>query len=169
MNMQTLIEVESRCTFSLIVRHNPPLIPPPILALGLLLVCGCLMAVIPLSLIPIPIGRSIGVVLLILGFVAGYSGFSAFRKAGTPIRPGDEPTKLVTSGPYRISRNPMYLGLELVLSGVFFLAKSPFFLIPPIVFFLLINFLQIPFEENLMAKRFGQSYAEYCQRVRRWV
>ena len=151
------------------MRRNPPLIPPPILALGLLLVCGCLMAVIPLPPIPIPAGRGIGVLLLILGFVAGYSGFSAFRKAGTPVRPGDEPTKLVTSGPYRITRNPMYLGLELVLVGAFFLAKSPFFLIPPIVFFLLINYLQIPFEENLMAEHFGQLYTEYCQRVRRWL
>jgi protein-S-isoprenylcysteine O-methyltransferase Ste14 len=151
------------------MRRNPPLIPPPILALGLLLVCGCLMAAIPLSPIPIPAGRGMGVLFLILGFVAGFSGFSAFRKAGTPVRPGDEPTKLVACGPYRISRNPMYLGLELALLGVFFLTKSPFFLIPPIVFFLLINFLQIPFEENLMAERFGQSYAEYCERVRRWL
>jgi len=63
----------------------------------------------------------------------------------------------------------MYLGLELVLLGAFFLVKSPFFLIPPIVFFLLINFLQIPFEENLLTERFGDSYTEYCQRVRRWL
>jgi len=143
--------------------------PPPILAFGLLLVCGCLMALIPLPPIPIPAGRGLGVLLLILGFVFGYSGFSAFRKVGTPVRPGDEPTKLVTSGPFRITRNPMYLGLELVLLGAFLLAKSPFFLIPPIVFFLLINFLQIPFEEDLMTERFGQLYAEYCQRVRRWL
>ena len=151
------------------MRRNPPLIPPPILALGLLLACGCLMAVIRLSPIPIPAGHGIGLLLLILGFAAGYSGFSALQKAGTPVRPGDEPTKLVTSGPYRITRNPMYLGLELVLLGAFFLAKSPFFLIPPIVFFLLINFLQSPFEENLMTERFGGSYTEYCQRVRRWL
>ena len=151
------------------MHRNPPPIRPPILALGLLLVSGSLVAAIPLSPIPIPAGRGIGVLLLILGFVTTYSGFSAFRKAGTPVRPGDEPTKLVTSGPYRITRNPMYLGLELVLLGAFFLAKSPFFLIPPIVFFLSINFLQIPFEEKLMTELFGQSYAEYCQRVRRWL
>jgi protein-S-isoprenylcysteine O-methyltransferase Ste14 len=151
------------------VCRNPPLLPPPVLALGLLLVCGCLMALIPLAPIPIPAGRGIGALLVTLGLVAAYSGFSAFRKAGTPVRPGDQPTKLVASGPYRITRNPMYLGLEFVLSGVFFLTKSPFFLIPPIVFFFLINFLQIPFEENLMSERFGQSYAEYCSRVRRWL
>jgi protein-S-isoprenylcysteine O-methyltransferase Ste14 len=97
------------------VRRNRLLIPPPILALVLLLACRCLMAVIPLSPIQIPAGPGIGVLLLILGFAAGYSGFSAFLKAGTPVRPGDEPTKLVTIGPYRLTRNPMYLGLELDL------------------------------------------------------
>ena len=151
------------------MRRNPPFIPPPILALGLLLVSGFLMAVIPLSPVSIPAGLGIGLFLLLLGFLTAYSGLSAFRKAGTPVRPGDQPTKLVTSGPYRITRNPMYLGLELVLLGVFFLTKSPFFLIPPIAFFFLINFLQIPFEENLLTERFGRSYVEYCHRVRRWL
>jgi protein-S-isoprenylcysteine O-methyltransferase Ste14 len=74
-----------------------------------LLVSGSLMAAIPLSPMPIPAGRGIGVFLLILGFVTTYSGFSAFRRAGTPVRPGDEQTKLVTSGPYRITRNQYIL------------------------------------------------------------
>jgi protein-S-isoprenylcysteine O-methyltransferase Ste14 len=151
------------------VRRNPPLIRPPILALGLLLVSGFLMAVIPLSPVSIPVGLGIGLLLLLLGFLTAYSGLSAFRKAGTPVRPGDQPIKLVISGPYRITRNPMYLGLELVLLGFFFLTKSLFFLIPPIAFFFLINFLQIPFEENLLTERFGRGYVEYCQRVRRWL
>jgi len=67
--------------FSLTVRHNPPIIPPPILVLGLLSVCGCLMAVIPLTAIPIQASRAIGILLLILDFVAGYLGFSALRSA----------------------------------------------------------------------------------------
>jgi protein-S-isoprenylcysteine O-methyltransferase Ste14 len=127
------------------------------------------MAAIPLAAIPIPGGRAIGVCFLIVGFASGFSGFSAFRKAGTPLRPGEEPTQFVRQGPFRITRNPMYLGLELILIGVFFLTKSLFFLIPPVVFFLLINLLQIPFEEKMMAEHFGQSYTEYRQRVRRWL
>ena len=86
--------------FSLTVRRNPPPIRPPILALGLLFVSGCLMAAIPLSPIPILAGRGIGVSLLILGFVTTYSGFSAFRNRRelSCLRlPGDVSQRLVSS------------------------------------------------------------------------
>jgi protein-S-isoprenylcysteine O-methyltransferase Ste14 len=151
------------------VRTNPPLIPPPILALLLLLGSGVLMTIIPLAPLPIPAGGVIGIFFLLIGFITGFSGFSAFRKAGTSVRPGDEPTQLVLTGPFRVTRNPMYLGIELVLIGALFLAKSLFFLIPPVVFFLLINFVQIPFEEKLMSEHFGETYGEYRRRVRRWL
>jgi Putative protein-S-isoprenylcysteine methyltransferase len=154
--------------FSRYVRTNPPLIPPPILALLLLLVSGILTAILPAP-VRIPAARLIGIVFLLIGFITSFSGFSAFRKAGTSVRPGDEPSKLVVSGPFRVTRNPMYLGIELVLIGAFFLSKSLFFLIPPIVFFLLMHSLQIPFEEKLMAEHFGETYREYRRRVRRWL
>jgi protein-S-isoprenylcysteine O-methyltransferase Ste14 len=127
------------------------------------------MAILPSTPLPIPAARAIGVLFLVIGFTTSFSGFSAFRNAGTPVRPGDEPTKLVQNGPFGVTRNPMYLGLELVLIGAFFLAQSLFFLIPPIVFFLLIDFVQIQFEEKLMTEHFGQTYKEYQQRVRRWL
>jgi protein-S-isoprenylcysteine O-methyltransferase Ste14 len=127
------------------------------------------MAAIRLSPMSVPAAHGLGGFFLVIGFIAGITGFAAFRKVGTPVRPGDEPTHLVTHGPFRISRNPMYLGIELVLLGGFFLTQSLFFLIPPVVFFVLMNFQQIPFEENLMTDHFGQPYREYCQRVRRWL
>jgi protein-S-isoprenylcysteine O-methyltransferase Ste14 len=154
---------------SFTVRAKPPLIPPPFLVLVLLLVSSALMAIIPLPTIPIPAGRAIGGCFVVIGLISGFSGFSAFRRAGTPLRPGDEPTQVVIGGPFRITRNPMYLGFELLLIGLFFLTKSVFFLIPPVAFFLLANFVQIPFEEKLMTEHFGQSYRQYCQRVRRWL
>jgi protein-S-isoprenylcysteine O-methyltransferase Ste14 len=151
------------------VRPSPPLIPPPALALVLLLVSSCLTVVFPLDPLPIPAAQGIGALFLVIGFLAGFSGMFAFRRVGTSLRPGDEPVHLVINGPFRITRNPMYLGLELVLIGIFSLTKSLFFLIPPVVFFLLINFLQIPFEEQVMTEHFGQSYTDYRQRVRRWL
>jgi protein-S-isoprenylcysteine O-methyltransferase Ste14 len=63
----------------------------------------------------------------------------------------------------------MYLGFGLLLTAVFFLTKSAFFLIPPVVFFLLMNFVLVPFEEKLMTEHFGEPYSEYRRRVRRWL
>jgi protein-S-isoprenylcysteine O-methyltransferase Ste14 len=132
-------------------------------------VSGILTALLPPAPVRIPAARFIGIFFLLVGFATSFSGFSAFRKAGTSVRPGDEPSKLVVSGPFRVTRNPMYLGLELVLIGAFFLSKSLLFLIAPILFFLLIHSLQIPFEEKLMTEHFGETYREYRQRVRRWL
>jgi protein-S-isoprenylcysteine O-methyltransferase Ste14 len=154
---------------SAVQAKSPLPIPPPFLVLILLLVSACLMAAIPLGPIPIPAARVIGGFFLLIGLITGFSGFSAFRKAGTPLRPGDEPTQFVTYGPFRITRNPMYLGFGLLLMAAFFLTKSAFFLIPPVIFFLLMNFVLVPFEEKLMTENFGESYTEYRRRVRRWL
>jgi protein-S-isoprenylcysteine O-methyltransferase Ste14 len=97
------------------------------------------------------------------------AGFSTFKRSGTPVRPGAEPLQLVITGPYRFTRNPMYLGLLLFLISVFFFTQSLYFLAPPVVFFLVINFWQIPFEEKLLVDRFGEAYRSYCGRVRRWL
>ena len=148
---------------------SPLPVPPPILVLILLLVSACLMVAIPLAPIPIPAARVIGVFLLLIGLITGFSGFSAFRKVGTSLRPGDEPSQFVTQGPFRLTRNPMYLGFGLILIAAFFLTKSVFFLIPPVVFFLSMNFLLVPFEEKLMTEHFGEPYSEYRRRVRRWL
>src|SRR5260370_15257378 len=108
------------------------------------------MAALRLAAIPIPAGRPIGICFLLIGLITGFSGFSAFRKAGTSLRPGDEPTRFVTEGPFRVTRNPMYLGFELILIAVFFLTKSAVFLIPPVVFFFFIDFLLILVSGKLM-------------------
>jgi protein-S-isoprenylcysteine O-methyltransferase Ste14 len=163
------LEFQDRLAFSLVVPKRPPLVPPPVVVLILLLVSAGLMAVFPLSSIAIPASTVIGILFLVVGLIFGFSGVVAFRKAGTSLRPGDEPARFVTQGPFRITRNPMYLGFELFLIAFFFFTRSAFFLIPPIVFFFLMNFVQMPFEEKLMTEHFGQTYAEYCQRVRRWL
>ena len=63
----------------------------------------------------------------------------------------------------------MYLGLLLFLVSGFFFTQSLYFLASPVVFFLVINFWQIPFEEKLLVERFGEAYRSYCGRVRRWL
>jgi protein-S-isoprenylcysteine O-methyltransferase Ste14 len=144
-------------------------IPPPTLALALLVGAGILGIFLPVPAISIPMHLTIGVLLIALGIGIAGAGFAAFKQAGTPVRPGANPTQFVMSGPYRITRNPMYLGLLIFTIGWFFVAASPYFLIPPVIFFWMINFRQIPFEERLMVDRFGESYTAYCKRVRRWL
>jgi protein-S-isoprenylcysteine O-methyltransferase Ste14 len=143
-------------------------LPPPILMLVLLIVAGLLQVIFSVPL-PVHIHPVLAWIFLVTGFLVSLSGFITFKKNRTPVKPGAEPTRLVIGGPYRFTRNPMYLGVLLFSIGVLFALPSPCFLIPPIIYFLIINFWQIPFEETLLRDRFGQSYEDYCQNVRRWL
>ncbi len=110
------------------------------------------------------------VILFVVGLFTVLGTGSLFRRRGTEILPHSPTNKLLmTDGPYRFSRNPMYLGMTLVLLGVaFFVGTLPMFL-APITFFGLINFVFVPFEEAKMLRQFGEQFADYKQRVRRWV
>ncbi|MCB0182563.1 MAG: isoprenylcysteine carboxylmethyltransferase family protein, partial [Anaerolineae bacterium] len=81
----------------------------------------------------------------------------------------EESTALVTGGLYQVSRNPMYLGMVLILAGVAILLGSltPFGVIPVVIILLNRNFIR--FEEQSLAQTFGPRWVEYRQRVRRWV
>ena len=97
-------------------------------------------------------------------------GERTFAAEGTDIFPAS-PTnkKLVTRGPFRYTRNPMYLGLILMASGfAFYFGTIPFYAVP-VPLFLLCNFSFIPFEEAKMQRQFGDQYTDYLRRVRRWV
>ena len=143
--------------------------PPPILMLMLFLLSALLTAVAPIALVPVPFHGLIATLLILAGLGFSAAGFLSFKSRGTPVRPGAEPTQLVLSGPYRITRNPMYLGLLLISIGCFFAMESLWFVVPPILFFWVINFRLIPFEEQLMKEHFGAEYEAYRQRVRRWL
>lgn len=102
--------------------------------------------------------------LLIVIWAAG-----SFRRERTPLIPFREPTALVEAGLYRITRNPMYLGMTLLLAGVAIRlgSLSPWLLIP--VFVIVIDRRFIRQEEQLMEAQFGDSYRSYKGRVRRWL
>jgi protein-S-isoprenylcysteine O-methyltransferase Ste14 len=88
---------------------------------------------------------------------------------GTTLDTFSEPNKLVTDGPYKYSRNPIYLGYALVLIGVWLLlgSLSPLFIV---VFSIVItDRWYIPFEENMLAEKFGPAYTSYKSRTRRWI
>jgi protein-S-isoprenylcysteine O-methyltransferase Ste14 len=137
--------------------------------LVLLLLAALLTAVAPIGFVAVPFHGPIAVLLILVGLGFSAAGFLTFKSRGTPVRPGSEPTQLILSGPYRITRNPMYLGVLLISIGCFFAVESLWFVVPPILFFCVINFRLIPFEEQLMKEHFGAEYEAYRQRVRRWL
>ena len=111
----------------------------------------------------------LGIIPLVVGVVINMVADNSFRRANTPIKPFEEPTALVTSGMYQVSRNPMYLGFVLILVGIAILLGSvmPYIVIP--VFMILIEKSFIRVEEHRLEQKFRQQWLEYRQRVRRWV
>jgi protein-S-isoprenylcysteine O-methyltransferase Ste14 len=95
---------------------------------------------------------------------------SLFVAANTTLIPASPMNNaLVVQGPYRFSRNPMYLAIVMFGIGVsFFVGSIPMFL-APIAVFLLCDRVFIPFEEAKMLRQFGETYASYTRRVRRWI
>ncbi|MEQ8858034.1 MAG: isoprenylcysteine carboxylmethyltransferase family protein [Pseudomonadales bacterium] len=92
-----------------------------------------------------------------------------FNRIGTNIHTFRDPDVLVTDGPFRLSRNPMYLGFLLVLLGGCIALGTLTPLLACVGFALVANFWYVPFEERACAARFGDAYQRYCARTRRWL
>ena len=112
----------------------------------------------------------LGVTLIIAGVSLGCWAFVLFRLEGTELNPISERNeKLVILGPYRFTRNPMYLGLILISLGIaFWVGTLPMFAVPVLVF-ATANWVHIPFEEAKMRRQFGTSFDDYARVVRRWL
>ena len=106
---------------------------------------------------------------LALGFGMMIWARSLFHKAGTAVHPFEESKLLVQVGPYRRTRNPMYLGMTLILLGISFFAGSPPVFLTPLAFFLTLGRIFVPYEEKKMEAAFGETYRGYKRRVRRWI
>ena len=108
--------------------------------------------------------------LVLLGGLFGFGALLRFRRQGTtlsPMRP-EQASTLVTGGLYRLSRNPMYLGLVCwMMALACYLGGSGVWLGPLLLWGWLDRFQIVP-EERALRARFGEAYAEYCRRVRRW-
>ena len=114
---------------------------------------------------------ALAVGLGVIGLSSGIMGVIQFKKAQTTANPQalEQVSSLVTSGVYRYSRNPMYVGLVLILLGwAFYLSHFLAFVLLPI-FILYMTRFQIQPEEQMMARKFGKTYQAYVLRVRRWI
>ncbi len=109
--------------------------------------------------------------LLIVAAGVGLSSYAAaiFAARNTTKDPYGEPAALVTLRPYTFTRNPMYLGLTIILLGFAVFFWSAAILLAPIAFYFVIDRLVIPREEQALERIFGITYLDYQRRVRRWV
>ncbi|MFZ2236552.1 MAG: isoprenylcysteine carboxylmethyltransferase family protein [Dokdonella sp.] len=113
----------------------------------------------------------IAIVLALAGVSLALSGMAAFRKADTTVNPRspDQASSIVRNGPFQFTRNPMYLGLALVLLGFCAYLANPLSVVAVVVFVAYITRFQIIPEERVLLEKFGEPFAQYMRSVRRWI
>ena len=142
---------------------------PPLIALLCLLGGLYLDTVFPDS--P-PIGwgfRALGALPIGMGLWMLIRAFQAFERRGTTYKPWETPSALVTDGPMRVSRNPMYLGMALLLAGIGWLLVSTAVMLSGLAFVLIVQKYFIRPEEAALERLFGEEYTSYKSRVRMWL
>lgn len=142
---------------------------PPRIALTLSATAAALQFLAPtwwVQLQALPVG---GAVLAALGFLIMLRGWWLFRVHNTAICPTAHTTTLITDDIYRLTRNPMYLGIVLMILGAALGSGSVFFYLAALTFFLIIDFVFCPYEEDKLESSFGVEFARYRRSVRRWL
>lgn len=143
------------------------LLPPT-----LFIICAVLSIILsfitPIQIINYPYDL-IGTIFLFIGLMISRSGSNQFQKAKTNINTFDEPDKLIKEGLFNYSRNPMYLGFVIALSGISIILGTISAFIILIIFILITDQWYIKFEEKMMIKKFGDKYVAYMKTTRRWI
>ena len=148
---------------------NVKRVMPPTYFLLCIIGMGALYLLLPLAHVIIFPWNLGGVALIAAGIYMAAAASMAFGRVKTTVEPFEVSTALVTSGFFRISRNPMYLGFAIVLTGIAILmgVLSVFAVIP--VFIILMEAIFIRVEEKMLEREFGETWREYRRRTRRWL
>ena len=146
-------------------------IPPPILMIIIASAMFFLTKYVGIASFDFPGRRALAISFAVTGFTVDLISIVAFFRAKTTVNPlaPARAQKLVISGIYRYSRNPMYLGLALTLTGWFFWLGALPSLALVVLFIWLITEFQIKPEERALLEKFGDEYTVYCKKVRRWI
>jgi protein-S-isoprenylcysteine O-methyltransferase Ste14 len=147
--------------------HPHVLIPPPILYIGSILIGLVIHWVTPIRVVPGGLATWIGVPAIAVGVFFLLWSFREFQTLN--LHPGRVTSDLVTTGPFRSTRNPMYLFMSLIQAGIGFWVNTLWILLFLVGNVLFIHFYLIPLEERFMVEKFGEPYLDYKQRVRRWL
>ena len=151
-------------------RDTPAVIaPPPLIYLAGLGIGFILEGFLPSASVPPAVTWPVGGVLAMAGLALARSFFRALHAADTPVSPYSPSTALVTTGPFRLSRNPGYLGMALGYAGIAILSGALWALVPLVPTMFLIDRGVIRREERHLERKFGDQYLRYRARTRRWL
>ncbi len=144
-------------------------VSPPVLFLAALVAGLSLQLLAPVRFVnSLLIQLATGVTVIIVGFGLGGWAVRTLMRAGVNPRPHSPVSSLVTHGPFRFSRNPVYLSGILVLTGVAVAVDTLWLIVLTLVGFVVISF-QVRREERYLEARFGEEYRKYLRSVRRWI
>ena len=149
--------------------HAEIKLPPPFVLLIHILAGLLLQWLIPLPATMPAILRWVGVLVTSAGLLLGGLGMRQMLSHHTPVDPRSSSKVLVTDFPYSFTRNPIYMGFGLMLAGVLLAFGSYWGILLLIPFVLLMNWLVIRHEEAYLGEKFGEAYAVFKSRVRRWL
>ena len=143
--------------------------PPPLIYLGGLAVGFGLDTLFPIAILPETLQYLAGGVLIAASLALAIPMVMAFHKAGTHVDVRKPATALVTSGPFRLSRNPAYLGATLLYAGIAIAADSLWVLVLLVPVLMVMHAGVISREERYLERKFGEDYRRYKASVRRWM
>jgi protein-S-isoprenylcysteine O-methyltransferase Ste14 len=147
-------------------------IKPPLLflaALGLGYLLSRYVPIGPGLAKPNALGLTVGLIFIALGFALAIRSVQMFRRAGTHVVPGEPATALVMTGPYRFTRNPIYIGFVLVYFGLSIVLTSVWILLLLLPVLAILQRGVVLREEAYLERRFGEAYNTYAKRVPRWL
>ncbi len=147
-------------------------VKPPLLFLGAV-VAGLLLS------LALPIGPGVGsanelavvvgLTFVVIGFALAAFSVRTFTRAGADVVPGRPATTLVTNGPYRVTRNPIYIGFILLYFGIAILATSVWMLLLLVPLLIVLQRGVVEREETYLDAKFGEEYGKYKAHVPRWL
>jgi protein-S-isoprenylcysteine O-methyltransferase Ste14 len=152
------------------VPDNPGVVaPPPLIYAGALALGLATNRLYPIPFLPRAVSRVLGLPLIFSGLAIGMLGFREMRRADTNVDPRQPTTAIVTEGPYRFTRNPLYVGMTLIYSGITALSNAlPAAMLLPLALAVMRRGV-IEREERYLERKFGDEYLAYKARVRRWL